>query len=821
MTSIVSPDPSPNKRVRFVVIRGTERCRVTLEQDASQVNLDVEGVPELIELVRGSLVGLASDSGSTEAGENLGKLAEAVRKRLKELKLEVHDIPDGDMQIHMEMDMQTGEVLGRSSALHPFTQVPPDLERRIHESIKGALRKDAIELTAKLEQLTAAGEHEEASKAVLEADSGLAFRAGPSRAMFEALRAIDAVKLSDADRKRMLEIRVAMGSILGRYVDIEADVTQLLMEQSLDDERRFSLQNAVGIAAAQKGQAETALSIWRKLLKQPERIHAGERGWMWRNIGKSLPVSDPEALRAARQSADAFLEAGDKVEAARSLMMASKLLEHENAKQAIEQLDTMLTFMGEHGLKDKQLLAGLHHAKGNRLRELRDHEAALKSTMDAVKLLRGVLGLEEQLLSSLHLAQMEARVSGDETLAGQLDEEAKALENSSGSTHFALSRRVPQLQQNYSQETADQLLVEARALGSLEVVSAVRTIAAISRPDFDATARLRELEDVLKELESRSAAEGATEPVLLAISHVLANEGEYERSAIWLRKLLAINPLQLDARDQLIDLLWRDENWGDAATFLADQLKRHGEQPGLLFAYGKSLLNSGDSSAALAAFQKCLKHPNIKEDTRAAAFKFREQALDLGAKPSAETRPLTPEGAVLREEIADALQDFARFISSDKRMVFWVPPETDNDYTWVDRPERRAQDLLHTFLKARLQHRISIYEEVSTGAGRLDILLRVEGGLSVIIELKMCGFGYPSTYAALGADQIQHYMNNRSVRIGYLVVMDARLNDYGNALLQLNSDQLNTVSEILVDVRPRVSAKKKSASKASPIRGAD
>lgn len=820
MTSIVSPEPSPNKRVRFVVVRGTERCRVTLEREASQVNLDVEGVPELRELVRGGLAGLASDSGSTEAGENLDKLAEAARKRLKELKLEVHEIPDGDMHIQMEMDMQTGEVLGKSTALHPFTQVSRDLERKIHESMKGALRKDAIELTAKLEQLIAAGGHEEAGKAVLEAESGLAFHAGANGAMFEALQAIDADKLSGTDRTRVLEIRVVVGSMLGHYVDIEADITQLLMEQSLDDERRVSLQNAVGIVAAQKGQTETALSIWRKLLKQPERIHAGERGWMWRNIGKSLPVSDPEALRAARQSADAFLEAGDKVEAARSLMMASKLLEHENAKQAIEQLDTMLTFIGENGLKDKQLLAALHHAKGNRLRELRDHEAALKSAMDAVKLLRGVLGLEEQLLSSLYLAQMEAQVSGDKPLASQLDEEAKALENSSGSKHFALSRRIPQLQENYSQETAEQLLAEARALGSLELVSAVRTLAAIARPDFDATARLRELEDVLRELKSGSAAEGATEPVLLAISHVLADEGEYERSAIWLRKLLAINPLQLDARDQLIDLLWQDENWGDAATFLADQLKRHGEQPGLLFAYGKSLLNSGDASAALAAFQKCLKHP-IKEDIRTAAIEFREQALELGAKPSAETRPLTPEGAVLREEIADALQDFARFISSDKRMVFWVPPEMDKDYTWAERPERRAQDLLHTFLKARLQHRISIYEEVSTGAGRLDILLRVEGGLSVIIELKMCGFGYPSTYAALGADQIRHYMDNRSVRIGYLVVMDARLNDYGNALLQLNSDQLNTVSEILVDIRPRVSAKKKPVSKASRARDAD
>jgi tetratricopeptide (TPR) repeat protein len=784
------------------------------------VNLDVEGAPELTELVRASLANLAADSVTTEPGENLGKLAEAARERLKGSKLEVHDIPDGDVQIQIEMDTQTGQVLGKSTALHPFTQAPSDLEKRIHESVKNALRNDAIELTAKLERLTAAGQHQEAGKAVLEAESGLAFHTGADVAMFEALKAIDAGMLSGAQRTRVLEIRVAVGSIVGRYVEVETDVIELLKGQSLDDERRLSLQNALGIAAAQKGQTEAALSIWRKLLKQPERIHPGERGWMWRNIGKSLPVSDREAVRAARQSADAFLEAGDKVEAARSLMMASKLLEHESAEQALEQLDTMLTFIGQHGLMDKQLLAGLHHARGNRLRELRDHEAALKSAMEAVKLLRGVLGLEEQLLSSLHLAQMQAQANDDKTLAGQLDEEAKTLESSSGSNYFALSRRIPQLQQNFSHETAEQLLAEARALGSLELVSAVRTLAAIARPDFDATARLQELEDVLMELKAGSAADGAREPVMLAISQVLAGEGEYERAAIWLRKLLGINPLQLDARDQLISLLWRNEDWGGAATLLGDQLKRLGEQPGLLFAYGKSLLNSGDASAALAAFQKCLKHPSISDSVRSAATELRERALELGAKPTAEARALTTEGAVLREDIADALQDFARFISADKRMVFWAPPQKDMDYTWVERPERRAQDLLHTFLKARFQHRISVYEEVSTGAGRLDILLRVEGGLSIIVELKMCGFGYPSTYAALGADQIRHYMDNRSVRIGYLVVMDARLNDFGNALLPINSDSLNTVSEVLVDVRPRVSTRKKPASKVPPTRGA-
>jgi tetratricopeptide (TPR) repeat protein len=813
MTSSAGTPDRSGERLRFVVVRGDEKCRVSLKVENSQVSLGIEGTQELGQLVRDIFFGLKPDVAPTEAAEKLRKLAGAARERFQELKLAVHDIPDGDMQIQMEMDLHTGQVLGTSTALHPFTQQPPELARKIHKSIKNALHKDATELTSKLQELTAAGRHEQACRVVIEAQSGLAFQSGVDAAMFTALRTIEIDKLSGDEQRRVLEIRVAVGSMVGRYVEIEADVNLLLKEQNHDNAHWFSLRNALGIAAVKKGQLETALSIWRQLLKQPENIHAGERGWIWRNVSKTLPVSDPEAMRAARHSADAFLEAGDKVQAAQSLMMVSKLLEHSSAEQALEQIDVVLTFIGRNGLKDKQLLAGLHHAKGNRLRELRNHGAALQSALEAVSLLRGILGLEEQFLSSLHLAQMEAQASCDEVLAGVLNEEAKELEIRSENNYFLLSRRIGELLQNYSSEAAEQLLSEARALRRLELMTSVRTIAAIARPDLEATARLQELEDVLSELRSGSTDESATEPVLLAISHVLTAEGEYERAAVWLRRLLAINPFQLDARDKLLALLWKNEEWGDAATLLAAQLRLHGEQPGLLFAYGKSLLNSGDASGALGSLQKCLNHPEVPEDVRTAAVELRERALNLGAQPTSAARPLTPEGPVLREEVADALRDFARFVSADKRMVFWVPPDKDKDYTWVERPERRAQDLLHTFLKARFQHRVSVYEEISAGAGRLDILLRVEGGMSVVIELKMCGFGYPSTYAASGAEQIRHYMESRSVRLGYLVIMDARLNDCEIPLLQPSSDPVNTVSEVSVNVRPRVSSKKKSVGK--------
>lgn len=49
-------------------------------------------------------------------------------------------------------------------------------------------------------------------------------------------------------------------------------------------------------------------------------------------------------------------------------------------------------------------------------------------------------------------------------------------------------------------------------------------------------------------------------------------------------------------------------------------------------------------------------------------------------------------------------------------------------------PERQAQTLLHTFLKARFLTRLDAVEEVSAGAGRLDLLLKFSGGLGAVVD---------------------------------------------------------------------------------------
>jgi hypothetical protein len=171
--------------------------------------------------------------------------------------------------------------------------------------------------------------------------------------------------------------------------------------------------------------------------------------------------------------------------------------------------------------------------------------------------------------------------------------------------------------------------------------------------------------------------------------------------------------------------------------------------------------------------------------------------------------PKATSGMVTREEFEKTLHEFARFISAAKRTAFWAKKEAD--YEWIAKPESWAKHLMHTFLQARFGERVEIFEELPTGAGRLDLYVKLIGGLSIVVELKMCGFRYSGPYAAAGEDQIIHYMENRQTNLGYLVVFDARLDTFSRPLLSASAGP-HTVIEVFIDVRPRVGRDRKAQS---------
>ena len=714
----------------------------------------------------------------------------------------IEDISDGDYQIKLEVDVQSGHQVAAFTPMHGFT--PPDdpTVRKVVSAIAGIFDKMSDDQAEKIKRAAASGDQ----AAILEAfrsgrDSG-AFGVRPTRAFLDSVFSVDPETFSASDRRLLRECRLVTAHLLARWELAGAEANALLREESdrLDDGQKSDLVMITASAEMQRGHPETALHIWRKLLEKPEVLGPGNRGWAWRNIALASAPDSVASCHAAKCSADAFLEAGDKQEAAKSLMQLANLLLTEKPDQAIKTIDEILDLIDREGLQNQELRAATHHARANRLAQLGKHPDAFVDAKAAAELWRELIGAEDQLISSLHLAALEAEKVGDNPTASALKEEANGLTKRVQSEHFLLAQRIDELVQAYDPDQAIEMLAEAERQRNQSAIIAIRVIQATRDPTKNDTERLSLLEEALSKIESGPGWRSLKEVVQLALAGELSRSGASEPSEKWFRRVLDANPFQTQARDALIQSLWRRGQWGDAAIVIKKQIDLQGEMLGLCYAYGRSLFESGNYSRAISAFTRAINLGGKDTNFVKHATEFREQALQRGGTLEPEIAEEKQGRTVTREEFERSIDLFAHFVSAYKRMEFWTTK--DSKKSWTPSPEKLAQNVLHTFLKGRFLERINIFEELGSGAGRLDIYVQLQGGLNIILELKMCGGGYSSNYAASGETQLIHYMENRESKLGYLVVFDARSRDFGKVLL--NGGNSLTILTRIVDLRPTV-----------------
>ncbi len=799
--------------------RKTLLARLTLTdvvQDKGNIRLDCDSAEQLVR-IRDIIERITrehldqSDPGMSQHDRALSRWNRLL-DALEQDGYGIEDIEGGDCKIEMTIDMLSGRMVGAVDGLHDFA--PPDVPsaRRIISSLADAFKKIPDELAQDIKRAVATGDPEEIVSAVKKGRESGAFGVMPTVRLLDSLLSIDVSRLDAEGRRLVRDIRLCTASILKRTEIAGIDAKSLLKEDAelINNEQKAQLEMVIALAEMKQGHKETALNIWRRLLKSPETLGAKGRGWTWRNIALVLERDSADARHAAKCSADAFLEAGDKKEAGASLMMLVDYLLLEDPSAAIKKVNEIIALVEQKDLYTQELRAAALHARAKRLAQLGDHPDAFADAQEAVVLRRGLIGAEDQLISSLHLAAMEAKIVGQADVAKELTDEADKLTEEVNSPHFGLAKRIIRLWEAFDKERSAELLLEAEKSGNPELIASVRVMQAVQDTDLSDTERLSLLEETLSQLDKAGTREMAKQPARYALASKLYSLNHPERAeALW-REILAANPYDVPSRDALINSLWGREKWGDAAILIKKQIDLRGEAPGLMYAYGRSLLEAGDVSGAIPPLTQAIDLAPEKPDLQNLAGELRERALHMGGTVMQGAHDkLQATIAVTNEDFDRALELFSHFISAEKRMRFWCKAKGEKDHSWIEYPEKQAQDYLHTFLKARFLERVNLFEELGSGAGRLDIYVQLYGGLSLILELKMCGNGYSSSYAAAGEDQILHYMENRRSNLGYLIVFDARLEKFGQPLLQAEGPF--TINCKFVDMRPRISARRRRA----------
>jgi tetratricopeptide (TPR) repeat protein len=317
--------------------------------------------------------------------------------------------------------------------------------------------------------------------------------------------------------------------------------------------------------------------------------------------------------------------------------------------------------------------------------------------------------------------------------------------------------------------------------------------------DAERVARLEKAQAVARS----SRHQGTISTAQVALARVLELAGQHSRALATLREIYDREPTCYEARWAIPRLLGILGRYREAVRFFEDEMQRWGPSPDLQCNYGHVLLRAGDADRAANILATVARDSTVSEKLRAYASTWRDKALETGGRLSCQAET---SATVLLSDVNSVISDFSNYVKRAKRMEFWRRGKSPlREHRWTNEPERLAKNLLHTYVVSHFKAQVDAFEEVGAGAGRIDVYLRFEGGLAVLVELKMLGGGsYSSAYAWEGRKQLVHYMDNRRSAVGYLVVFDARQREWGKPPEPDRTDTERTIELVFVDVRPVV-----------------
>ncbi|OOE78351.1 hypothetical protein BZG25_12665 [Salinivibrio sp. ML198] len=696
-----------------------------------------------------------------------------------------------------QINFQTAFDTSKSLSLGKIDNSSPELleiGRRVHESIKDIPIKIATESVKEAEKLISTGDHAEAVKSLME--NSFFLPRLKDWHIIEIINSIDSSGLDKELRKQHLMLGVAYASFIGAN-EITVEYIELLeneFQDSLDEElvNGFILERAR--LALDEGRRSSAVLSY-KLLSEKSTAKPREVAISFQGLAHLSSVDNDKAY-FHRLSADKFLEAGLKKDAIGNLLELSKLQAKEQPNLALETLEKSLTLVSSEELFDRHGKAQLLQLKAKYLHQLGKVSEALEAAEEAIELEKEVLGAEVSLHSSYKLAEHFSSALQYEDKSVRFNESAEKTASLIKDNLFTLQQKVARTCFNRD-ELDGEILREVLDSGDPSLIGTVLLKQSLNQ-ELSTEQSVSLLEDALKQLKIKDS-NNVIDLVYFHFGLIYQKQGLKGDAESYYLKSLDCNPYNQSSANNLAFIYMEDESWEKAEHFFFKRIQLLGELPNHCFLYAKSLHRQHRYREALEYFRK------VKSDMECVPELIEDCISNLAT--STVITGLRPECVkhITSEDILHALQQFSESVSANSRMYFWKYDKVKKLYKWSSKPEETSKQLLIQSLSAKFgKDNVTIIQESRAGAGFIDLLLLFTGGLKVVIELKMCGAGYTSSYAISGKDQIIHYQDNTGAYLGYLVVFDARKNDFSKGLKKLQVVGNKTIYSIAVDVRTNV-----------------
>ena len=335
---------------------------------------------------------VAGNAGVTKSSSVAPPDLDAVIALLRQDGFIVEELPAGDYQIEFQLDFGNRILVGTQEAMHDLADSDSPIGRQLVETLAKGFARASEDLADEIEALIGRTEIAAAAQALKrEVDRGM-FWLPLSDKLLRALDRLDVSILSPDDRQTVRKARLAVAHHLGRFDIAGAEADAMLGEDgaTFSPEKIATLKMTVALGAIKRDHRETGLAMLRDLPEAPTALDAEGRGWAWRNISMALESNDPEARRAAQLSADAFLQSGNKTEAAKSLMQLANFPMQEDPGKAVRVLNEMIAVLDKEGIVNRYGRAAALHARANRFAILNRHSDAYQDACEIRKAPKGV-----------------------------------------------------------------------------------------------------------------------------------------------------------------------------------------------------------------------------------------------------------------------------------------------------------------------------------------------------------------------------------------------------------------------------------------------
>lgn len=746
---------------------------------------------------------------------------ESIISRLRENGYGIVPTEEGQYKMQIVMTSK-GANIAKST---PSTEIDnkeigESVGRNVLFNLKNDSIKKACKIAENIQNLVLVGNHNEAAEVVLSSDISMIQYFGDElpKHLIKSIFSIDMDRVNKEIIKQFLLNRIAIGQQYYKYDDVsnicEQDAKWLLENKvELEPEVRFNLRLAIGNALASQKLWASAENNYFLALQYADEVSSSSKAWAYYNTGNVLynQCRFKESLKKYCLAGDLWLSDGNVEQAI--VAYIKNVRSAEDRKQALLDINEVILHVNN-GKEDNvssidlaNILGYLFFHKAEILNDLGKTYEVEQALLKSYENRKDILGIESQTRATLAFLEIVCKSLGKFDESMEWHNKWLKLRQYDNEENLELKEKIINILDNneYSSTKFECLENEIKNTGdNLLLFSYYVTNSAkicINNPN-----KALELLDTAINLDFH----GKSEEIYVAYqmyAEIMRQIGRDFEAYEYLKKAFEANPYEKTLYPPLIIYTQKFSNEDDRYKFAHKWSEIEEGNPIPWIILGSCYEKITRNKDAFKAYKKALElAPNEGGNINKCIDRVMNKIIESSEQDTRNILRATDfldsqqneESLTIEKKIFDYLCEFKKTVEKYNTQNFW---KYENGKTkWISRPEKQAQILLLLYLRSVFNPNVEVLEEVIIGEGRMDIYIIIPPGIKIIIELKMCGVGYSSSYAQGSVEQIVAYMEKKECSIGFVMIFDARRRDQAKGFDEVYKLNNKSIKTIIVNV---------------------